>query len=134
EINGQVHDLDIAGRPEAITQLAALAAVTTHIGLVSTSNTTYNDPADLARRFSGLDLLSGGRAGWNVVTTDNAWTGANFRRGGYLDHADRYRRAEQVLGAARAIWDSWADDAIARAAEAASPDRRGRGGAGGGGG
>ena len=110
EINGQVHDLDVAGRPDAITQLAALAAVTTHIGLVSTSNTTYNEPADLARRLSGLDLLSGGRAGWNVVTTDNAWTGANFRRGGYLDHADRYRRAEQFLAVARAIWDAWADD------------------------
>ncbi|MET0459869.1 MAG: NtaA/DmoA family FMN-dependent monooxygenase [Ilumatobacteraceae bacterium] len=120
EINGLVHDLDIAGRPEAITQLAALAAVTTHVGLVSTSNTTYNDPADLARRFGGLDLLSGGRAGWNVVTTDNAWTGANFRKGGYLDHADRYRRAEQVLTATRAIWDAWADDAVATSNDAAA--------------
>jgi FMN-dependent oxidoreductase (nitrilotriacetate monooxygenase family) len=125
EINGLVHDLDVAGRPDAITQLAALAAVTTHIGLVSTSNTTYNDPAELARRFAGLDLLSAGRAGWNVVTTDNAWTGANFRRGGYLDHADRYRRAEQVLNAARAIWDAWADDAIARSTDAAAWARPG---------
>jgi len=125
EINGQVHDLDIAGRPEAITQLAALAAVTTRIGLVSTSNTTYNDPADLARRFAGLDLLSGGRAGWNVVTTDNAWTGANFRRGGYLDHADRYRRAEQVLDAARAIWDAWDDDAVATSTDATAWARPG---------
>ncbi len=113
ETNGLVHDLDIAGRPDAITQLAALAAVTDRIGLVSTSNVTFNEPADLARRFASLDLLSQGRAGWNVVTTDNAWTGANFRRGGYLDHADRYRRAEQVLNAARAIWDGWEDDAIA---------------------
>jgi FMN-dependent oxidoreductase (nitrilotriacetate monooxygenase family) len=113
EVDGLIHDLDVAGRPDAITQLAALAAVTDKIGLVSTSNTTFNEPADLARRLSGLDLLSEGRAGWNVVTTDNAWTGANFRRGGYLDHADRYRRAEQFLTAARAIWDSWADNAIA---------------------
>ena len=110
EVGGRIHDLDIAGRPDAITQLAALAAVTERIGLVSTSNVTFNEPADLARRLAGLDLLSQGRAGWNVVTTDNAWTGENFRRGGYLDHADRYRRAEQVLRAARAIWDSWADD------------------------
>jgi hypothetical protein len=95
EIDGRIHDLDVAGRPDAITQLAALAAVTCRIGLVSTSNSTFNEPADLARRLSGLDLLSEGRAGWNVVTTDNAWTGANFRRGGYLDHADRYRRAEE---------------------------------------
>ena len=55
------------------------------LGLAGTINTTFNEPADLARRLSGLDLLSEGRAGWNVVTTDNAWTGANFRRGGYLD-------------------------------------------------
>jgi FMN-dependent oxidoreductase (nitrilotriacetate monooxygenase family) len=120
EVDGQIHDLDVAGRPDAITQLSALAAVTDRIGLVSTSNTTFNEPADLARRLSGLDLLSGGRAGWNVVTTDNAWTGANFRRGGYLDHADRYRRAEQFLTVARAIWDGWPDDAIAASTVAES--------------
>jgi FMN-dependent oxidoreductase (nitrilotriacetate monooxygenase family) len=109
ESGGQIHELDVAGRPDAITQLAALAALTTRIGLVATQNTTFNEPADLARRLSGLDVLSGGRAGWNVVTTDNAWTGENFRRGGYLDHADRYVRAEQFLGIARAMWDSWTD-------------------------
>ncbi|MFJ6728782.1 NtaA/DmoA family FMN-dependent monooxygenase [Streptomyces sp. NPDC091281] len=112
EVDGRIHELDIAGRPDAVTQLAALAAVTDRIGLVSTSNTTFNEPTDLARRLSGLDLLSGGRAGWNVVTTDNAWTGANFRRGGYLDHADRYRRAEEFLTVARALWDSWKDGAV----------------------
>lgn len=110
EVEGRIHDLDVAGRPDAITQLAALAAVTHRIGLVSTSNTTFNEPADLARRLASLDLLSAGRGGWNVVTTDNAWTGANFRRGGYLDHADRYRRAEEFLTVARAIWDGWAQD------------------------
>jgi FMN-dependent oxidoreductase (nitrilotriacetate monooxygenase family) len=120
EVDGRIHDLDVAGRPDAITQLAALAAVTDRIGLVSTSNTTFNEPAELARRLSGLDLLSSGRAGWNVVTTDNAWTGANFRRGGYLDHADRYRRAAEFLGVARAIWDGWADDAIAASVDAPS--------------
>ena len=120
EVDGRIHDLDVAGRPDAITQLAALAAVTDRIGLVSTSNTTFNEPVDLARRLSGLDLLSQGRAGWNVVTTDNAWTGANFRRGGYLDHADRYRRAEEFLTAARAIWDGWADNAVATSTDAVS--------------
>ncbi|HEY0812355.1 MAG TPA: NtaA/DmoA family FMN-dependent monooxygenase [Pseudonocardia sp.] len=120
EVDGRVHDLDIAGRPDAITQLAALAAVTDRIGLVSTSNTTFNEPVDLAHRLSSLDLLSDGRAGWNVVTTDNAWTGANFRRGGYLDHADRYVRAEQFLTVARAMWDSWDDDAIAATRQAQS--------------
>ncbi|HEY4454483.1 MAG TPA: NtaA/DmoA family FMN-dependent monooxygenase [Pseudonocardiaceae bacterium] len=125
EVDGRIHDLDVAGRPDAITQLAALAAVTDRIGLVSTSNSTFNEPADLARRLSGLDLLSRGRAGWNIVTTDNAWTGANFRRGGYLDHADRYRRAAEFLSVARAIWDGWSSSAIADSAEAPSWARPG---------
>ncbi|MEZ3161203.1 NtaA/DmoA family FMN-dependent monooxygenase [Microbacterium sp. BWT-B31] len=105
---GRIHDLDIAGRPDAQTQLAALAAVTERIGLVATQNTTYNDPYDLAKRLNSLDLLSQGRAGWNVVTTDNAWTGANFRRGGYLDHADRYRRAREFVAATQRLWDAGA--------------------------
>ncbi|MCW0214434.1 MAG: NtaA/DmoA family FMN-dependent monooxygenase [Pseudonocardia sp.] len=120
ESGGGIHDLDVAGRPDAVTQLAALAGLTRRIGLVATQNTTYNEPADLARRLAGLDVLSEGRAGWNVVTTDNAWTGENFRRGGYLDHADRYVRAEQFLNLARAIWDSWADDAVATSTDAAA--------------
>ncbi len=107
EQNGRLHDLDVVGRPDAITQLAALAAVTSHIGLVATQNVTYNDPADLARRLSSLDILSGGRAAWNIVTTDNAWTGENFRRGGWLDHSQRYTRAAEFVQAAQAIWDGW---------------------------
>ena len=115
---GALHQLDVAGRPDAQTQLAALAAVTSRIGLVATQNTTYNDPLDLAHRFASLDLLSGGRAAWNVVTTDNAWTGENFRRGGYLDHADRYRHAEAVVVAAKALWDAW-DAPLAGSADSA---------------
>lgn len=103
---GRIHDLDVAGRPDALTQLSALAAVTERLGLVATLNTTYHDVAPIAHRLSTLDLLSGGRAGWNVVTTDNAWTGANFRRGGYLDHADRYRHAQFVLSTVRELWDA----------------------------
>ena len=113
EQDGKILDLDIVGRPDAIAQLSALAGITERIGLVATQNTTYNEPGDLARRLAGLDILSGGRAGWNAVTTDNAWTGENFRRGGFLDHALRYERAGQFIRAARAIWDSWTDDAIA---------------------
>ena len=113
---GRPHALDVAGRPDAQAMLAALASVTSNIGLVATQNTTYNDPADLAHRLSTLDLLSGGRAAWNVVTTDNAWTGANFRRGGYLDHADRYIHAEAFVETAKRIWDSWDDEAIASSA------------------
>jgi FMN-dependent oxidoreductase (nitrilotriacetate monooxygenase family) len=110
EQDGKLLDLDIVGRPDAIAQLSALASITEHIGLVATQNTTYNEPGDLARRLAGLDILSDGRAGWNAVTTDNAWTGENFRRGGFLDHELRYERAGQFIRTARAIWDSWDDD------------------------
>ena len=113
EQRGRIHDLDVVGRPDALTELATLAGLTERIGLVATQNTTYNDPADLARRLASLDVLSGGRAAWNVVTTDNAWTGANFRRGGYLDHADRYERAERFVAIARRIWDSWDGEGFA---------------------
>ncbi len=104
ENRGTVYDLDVAGRPDAITALAALAAETTRIGLVATQNTTYNYPADLARRLAGLDAVSGGRAGWNIVTTDNAWTGENFRHGGWLPHERRYERATAFVDAAKALW------------------------------
>ncbi|MFQ6395348.1 NtaA/DmoA family FMN-dependent monooxygenase [Nocardia sp. KC 131] len=120
EQHGKILDLDIAGRPDAIAQLAALAGITRHIGLVATQNTTYNEPADLARRLSGLDLVSGGRAGWNAVTTDNAWTGENFRRGGFLDHAQRYERAGEFIRVARELWDAWSDNAIATSRESAT--------------
>ncbi|MEV4345793.1 LLM class flavin-dependent oxidoreductase [Actinoplanes sp. NPDC049596] len=104
ENRGRVYDLDVAGRPDAITQLAALAAETERIGLVATQNTTYNFPFDLARRLASLDHVSGGRAGWNIVTTDNAWTGENFRYGGWLPHERRYERAAEFVATARSLW------------------------------
>ncbi|MFC4068413.1 LLM class flavin-dependent oxidoreductase [Actinoplanes subglobosus] len=104
ENRGRILELDVAGRPDAITQLAALAAVTDRIGLVATQNTTYNYPADLARRLASLDVLSHGRAGWNIVTTDNAWTGENFRHGGWLPHERRYERATAFVETAKALW------------------------------
>ena len=125
ENRGSIFDLDVAGRPDAITQLAALAAVTERIGLVATQNTTYNFPADLARRLASLDLLSEGRAGWNIVTTDNAWTGANFRHGGWLEHERRYERATRFVEAAKGLWASWAADAVADGPEAESWARPG---------
>jgi len=109
---GRIHDLDVVGRPDTFTVLAALAAVTDRLGLVGTINTTFNEPFEVARQFSTLDHLSDGRAGWNMVTSSDAFTGANFRRGGFLDHADRYRRAEEFLTVARRFWDSWAPDAV----------------------
>jgi alkanesulfonate monooxygenase SsuD/methylene tetrahydromethanopterin reductase-like flavin-dependent oxidoreductase (luciferase family) len=106
ENRGKVFDLDVSGRPDAITQLAALATVTERIGLVATQNATYNYPADLARRLASLDFISGGRAGWNIVTTDNAWTGENFRHGGWLPHERRYERATQFVEAAKELWEA----------------------------
>ncbi|MFJ2189547.1 NtaA/DmoA family FMN-dependent monooxygenase [Kitasatospora sp. NPDC087861] len=105
ENKGRIHDLDVVGRPESITVLNALAAVTTRLGLAATVNATFNEPYELARRFASLDHLSGGRAAWNVVTSSDAFTGENFRRGGYLDRADRYTRAAEFVQLAREFWD-----------------------------
>jgi FMN-dependent oxidoreductase (nitrilotriacetate monooxygenase family) len=112
EHRGRIHDLDVVGRPDTFTVLAALAAVTERLGLVGTVNTTFNEPFEVARQFATLDHLSDGRAGWNMVTSSDAFTGENFRRGGYLQHADRYKRAEEFITVARRFWDSWDDGAV----------------------
>ncbi|RZL22838.1 MAG: LLM class flavin-dependent oxidoreductase [Rhodococcus sp. (in: high G+C Gram-positive bacteria)] len=109
---GQIFDQDIIGRPDTFTVLASLAAVTEHLGLAGTINSTFNEPYELARQFATLDQLSGGRAAWNVVTSFDAFTGQNFRRGGYLDRAQRYERAEETVALVREIWDSWRSDDI----------------------
>ena len=114
EHKGRIHDLDVVGRPEALTVLNALAAVTSRIGLAATVNATFNEPYELARRLATLDHLSGGRAAWNVVTSSDAFTGENFRRGGYLDRADRYTRAAEFVAVARELWDSWTSDGLSR--------------------
>ena len=114
EHRGRIHDLDVVGRPESITVLNALAAVTERIGLAATADATFNEPYELARRFATLDHLSGGRAAWHVVTSSDALTGENFRRGGFLDPAERYPRAAEFLDAARELWDSWTSDGVSR--------------------
>lgn len=114
EHNGRIHDLDVVGRPESLTVLNALAAVTERLGLAATVNATFNEPYELARRIATLDHLSGGRAAWNVVTSSDAFTGENFRRGGYLDRADRYVRAAEFVATARELWDSWTPDGVSR--------------------
>ena len=114
EHKGRIHDLDVVGRPESLTVLNALAAVTERIGLAATVNATFNEPYELARRLATLDHLSGGRAAWNVVTSSDAFTGENFRRGGYLDRADRYTRAAEFVNVARELWDSWTPDGLPR--------------------
>ena len=97
EHRGQIFDLDVVGRPDSLTVLAALAAVTDRIGLAATLNTTFNEPYELARQFATLDHLSDGRAAWNAVTSPDAFTGENFRRGGFLDRDDRYDRAAEFI-------------------------------------
>lgn len=92
--------------------LALLASVTSRIGLVATSSTTFNEPYNLARRFASLDHLSGGRAGWNVVTTFVPDVAANFGAAGLPAHDDRYRRADEFVDVVTELWDSWADGAL----------------------
>ncbi len=107
EQNGKIYDLDVVGRPDTFTVLAALAAVTDKLGLTGTINSTFNEPYDVARQFATLDHLSGGRGAWNVVTSWDAFTGENFRRGGFLAQEQRYERAESFLNAANTLFDSW---------------------------
>ncbi|SDS96713.1 FMN-dependent oxidoreductase, nitrilotriacetate monooxygenase family [Friedmanniella luteola] len=112
EQNGKIYDLDVVGRPDTFTVLAALAAVTDRLGLAGTINTTFNEPYEVARQFASLDHLSAGRAAWNVVTSWDAFTGENFRRGGYLPQDERYARAQHFLDAAFALFDSWRGDEV----------------------
>jgi alkanesulfonate monooxygenase SsuD/methylene tetrahydromethanopterin reductase-like flavin-dependent oxidoreductase (luciferase family) len=97
---------------EPATLLAGLAARTSHIGLIATITTTYNEPFHVARRFASIDHISGGRAGWNLVTSqieDESW---NFGRETHLDHALRYERAAEFVDVVMGLWDSWEDDAF----------------------
>ncbi|KOV71344.1 F420-dependent methylene-tetrahydromethanopterin reductase [Streptomyces sp. AS58] len=112
EQGGKIYDLDVVGRPDTFTVLAALAAVTEHIGLTGTINSTFNEPYEVARQFASLDHLSGGRSAWNVVTSWDAFTGENFRRGGFLPQQERYSRAKEFLATANELFDSWHGDEI----------------------
>ncbi len=97
---------------DPISVLSALAAVTSDIGLIGTGSTTYSKPWELARRFATLDHLSGGRAGWNIVTTVTPLAAAAFGEPSHPDHADRYARAHEFVEIATRAWDSWEDDAV----------------------
>lgn len=110
EQRGRIYDLDVVGRPDTFSVLAALAAVTEHLGLTGTINSTFNEPYEVARQFASLDHLSDGRAAWNVVTSWDAFTGENFRRGGYLPQDERYERAKNFLQTATELWDSWSPE------------------------
>lgn len=107
---------DIASAPrtwlEPLTALAAMAMATQRIGLIATCSTTYTEPFNLARQFASLDHITGGRVGWNIVTTWLVAASANYGDAGQLSHAERYARAEEYMQVVKALWDSWSDDAV----------------------
>jgi alkanesulfonate monooxygenase len=109
---------DIGRRPAGVLEptvlLTALAGATEHIGLIATASTTYNEPYNLARRFASLDHISGGRAGWNIVTTSNPDAALNFGMDALMEHDERYERAREFYDVVTGLWDSWADDAFIR--------------------
>jgi len=121
-------DIGRAGRSwlEPITALAALATSTSHIGLIATASTTYTEPYNLARQFASIDHISGGRVGWNIVTSWLATAARNYGGTGQVSHADRYARGEEFVQVVKALWDSWADDAVVddrASGEYARPER-----------
>jgi alkanesulfonate monooxygenase len=102
---------------EPFTLLSALSAVTERIGLIATGSTTFDEPYHVARRFASLDHLSGGRAGWNIVTTSNPDAALNFGLDDHMEHAERYKRAREFYDVVTGLWDSFADDAFVRDVE-----------------
>ncbi|CAN7665078.1 LLM class flavin-dependent oxidoreductase [Bosea sp. LjRoot237] len=99
-------------RFEPVTWLTAIAAATEKIGLIGTASTTYNEPYNLARLFASLDHISGGRAGWNIVTTSDAGAAHNFGLPEHPPHGERYEKAREFLDVVTKLWDSWEDDAL----------------------
>src|SRR5881397_260724 len=97
---------------EPVTVLAAVAAVTSRIGLIATASTTYTEPFNLARQFASLDHISNGRVGWNIVTSWLATAARNYGGSTQVTHADRYARGEEFMAVVKALWDSWANDAV----------------------
>jgi FMN-dependent oxidoreductase (nitrilotriacetate monooxygenase family) len=97
--------------------LPALAMATEHLGLIATGSTTFDAPYHVARRFASLDHISGGRAGWNIVTTSNPDAALNFGLEEHVEHDERYRRAREFYDVVTGLWDSWADDAFIRDVE-----------------
>ncbi|MES2713755.1 MAG: LLM class flavin-dependent oxidoreductase [Pseudomonadota bacterium] len=111
---------------DPLTLLPALAAVTERIGLIATASTTYNEPYHVARKFASLDHISGGRAGWNLVTTANPDAALNFGHDAHMAHGERYKRAREFFDVVTGLWDGWSDDALVRDVESGiffNPDR-----------
>ena len=103
---------------EPFTLLSALAVTTERIGLVATASTTFDSPYHIARRFASLDHISGGRAGWNIVTTSNPDAALNFGLDDHMEHDERYRRAREFYDVVTGLWDSFAEDAFVRDVDA----------------
>jgi len=101
-------------RLEPLTLLSAVAAHTRRIGLVATISTTYSEPFDIARRLASLDLISDGRAGWNIVTSQDPGTAGNFSRTAHGSYDDRYRRAAEAIEVVQGLWQSYEEDAFAK--------------------
>ncbi|GAA0549641.1 LLM class flavin-dependent oxidoreductase [Paractinoplanes ferrugineus] len=101
-----------AGRLDPLTVLTAVARATRRIGLIATASTSYNEPFNLARRFASLDVISGGRAGWNIVTTAGDASARNFGLASQASHLERYQRADEFVAVVEKLWDSWEDDAV----------------------
>lgn len=99
---------------DPVTLLAGIAAVTRNIGLVATATTSFNEPYHVARKYASLDHISGGRSGWNVVTSSNASEAFNFGRDQHYGHTERYERADEFVKVVKGLWDSWDDDAFVR--------------------
>jgi N-acetyl-S-(2-succino)cysteine monooxygenase len=97
---------------EPMSLLPALAAVTSKIGLIATGSTTYSDPYTIARRFAAIDQISGGRAAWNLVTSQFEAEAANYGHERHMPHDERYKRAEEFFDVVAGLWDSWAPDAM----------------------
>ena len=102
---------------DPLTLLPVLAVATRHLGLIATASTTFEQPYLIARRFASLDHISGGRAGWNIVTTSNPDAALNFGLEAHMEHDERYRRAREFYDVVTGLWDSWADDAFVRDVE-----------------
>jgi FMN-dependent oxidoreductase (nitrilotriacetate monooxygenase family) len=97
---------------EPFTLLAAVAAVTSQVGIIGTASTTYDEPYDIARKFASLDRISGGRAGWNIVTSGNERAAQNFGLQAHPEHSQRYARATEFVEVAQKLWESWEDGAL----------------------
>ena len=105
---------------DPLTLLPVLAVTTKHLGLIATASTTFEPAYMIARRFASLDHISGGRAGWNIVTTSNPDAALNFGLDDHMEHDERYARASEFYDVVTGLWDSWADDALRSATSRAA--------------